>query len=52
MKASQRAYESILKMIQSGEIKDSVVENDLTDILNTSRTPVREAIARLIVEGW
>ncbi|EDL53585.1 MULTISPECIES: GntR family transcriptional regulator [Vibrio] len=52
MKASQRAYESILNMIQTSEIKDAVVENDLTEILDISRTPVREAIARLIVEGW
>ena len=52
MKSSQRAYESMLNLIQTGEIKNAVVENELTTVLGLSRTPVREAIARLIVEGW
>ena len=52
IKSSQRAYDEILKKIQTGELKNAVVENDLTQVLGLSRTPVREAIARLIVEGW
>lgn len=52
IKSSQRVYEAIVEKIQSGELKNAVVENDITQLLGVSRTPVREAIARLIVEGW
>jgi len=49
-----RAYRLISEMILSGKLSygDPVQERRLAELLNVSRTPVREAISRLEAEGF
>lgn len=48
----QTAYDAIKKMILEGQIRpgDLLSENLLSEYLNMSRTPVREAVRRLQAE--
>ena len=50
---SQIAYDSIFEAIQNGKLKPGsrVRENELTEWLEMSRTPVRDALRRLEGEG-
>nr|WP_319484913.1 GntR family transcriptional regulator [uncultured Cohaesibacter sp.] len=50
---AKRAYTQIIEMIFSGELKvgDALQEAKLGEQLDMSRTPVREAIDRIKVEG-
>lgn len=49
----ERAYQKLLAAIQSGALKPGarLRENELAEWLNSSRTPVREALNRLQAEG-
>ncbi|MDO5726014.1 MAG: GntR family transcriptional regulator [Tissierellia bacterium] len=49
----EKAYRTLRAMISSGELKpnDRIIESRIAEILNLSRTPVREAIAQLEREG-
>jgi DNA-binding GntR family transcriptional regulator len=51
---SLAAYELIRRAIQSGEYSpgDRVVEDEIAEKLNASRTPVRDAMRRLEAEGF
>lgn len=51
--AAEQAYEAIRDRILSGALgeNDRVTEVDLAESLNMSRTPVREAVKRLLLEG-
>lgn len=51
--ATHRAYEGLLRRIQSGELVsgDFLIESELASAIGVSRTPVREAIRRLAAEG-
>jgi len=51
--AAEQAYEAIRDRIFSGAMgeNDRVTEADLAESLNMSRTPVREAVKRLLLEG-
>ncbi|MGP9568064.1 GntR family transcriptional regulator [Halomonas sp. AOP25-F1-15] len=51
---SSVAYEAIMRMILAREMSggDIVQERRLADVLDMSRTPVREALRRLEAEGW
>lgn len=51
--ASERAYDAIRGLIISGEYRpgDRLRESDLSERAGVSRTPVREALRRLIAEG-
>ena len=51
--AAEQAYETIRDRIFSGGLSedDRVTEVDLAESLNMSRTPVREAVKRLLLEG-
>ncbi|WP_409228179.1 GntR family transcriptional regulator [Gudongella sp. SC589] len=50
----QQAHDIIKKMLLSGEIKpgERIREDLIADQISMSRTPVREAINQLIVEGF
>lgn len=50
---SERAYRALMEAIQAGELKPGVRlrEVDLAGQLGISRTPVREALGRLTLEG-
>lgn len=52
--ATEQAYRSIRAQIVSGELAEGerLTEKRLSDDLGLSRTPVREAISRLILEGF
>lgn len=52
MKRSEYAYQVIKKMIISHEISGAIKENELSEQLEISRTPLREAMSKLIAEGW
>lgn len=54
MGATDVAYRSIRARIMSGELKDGerLIEQTLASDMGLSRTPVREAIKRLILEGF
>lgn len=41
------AYTRIKELLLKGELKGSISENELTGILDMSRTPIREALQRL-----
>lgn len=47
------AYRFIIHQIVENQVKpgDTILETEMADTLNVSRTPVRSAIARLINEG-
>lgn len=51
--ATPTTYESLRHLILSGELAqgEQIVETQLADILGVSRTPVRDALTRLIAEG-
>lgn len=53
MRASDRAYAELLREIQSGELAPGAVlgETDQAARLGVSRTPLREALARLAADG-
>lgn len=53
MRASDRAYESLLGEILSGELAPGVVLGEVEQAarLGVSRTPLREAISRLAADG-
>jgi len=50
---SDKVFDVLKKAIQCGELKpgDVLIERDLAEKLGVSRTPVREAIQRLKVNG-
>lgn len=50
---SQRAYRELLRQISSGEMEPgtTVTEQELANRLGVSRTPIREALARLGQHG-
>ena len=47
-------YDEIKKMIIMGELKqgENIIEKDLIDKFDVSRTPIREALKILDMEGW
>lgn len=49
LKLSDKAYEQIQKLIQEGRFQpgEPLQENELSEILQMSRTPIREALQRL-----
>lgn len=51
--ASDRAYDAIRDLIVSGECRpgDRLRESDLAERIQVSRTPIREALRRLVAEG-
>lgn len=53
MRASDRAYATLLAEIQNGELAPGSVlgEVDQSSRLGVSRTPLREAISRLVADG-
>jgi DNA-binding GntR family transcriptional regulator len=48
------AYKSILYLIMQNQIRpgDFILETEFSEMLQMSRTPVRQALGRLIVEGF
>jgi DNA-binding GntR family transcriptional regulator len=50
----ERVYQRLRDMIVDGDLEagDRLVETDLARTLGVSRTPVREAIRRLLQENW
>ena len=50
----ERIYRSIIKMILDNQFKpgDLLLETDLAEKLNVSRTPVRQALGRLVAQGF
>ena len=52
-RASDRAYDAIRDLIVSAEFKpgDRLREGDLGERIGVSRTPIREALRRLVAEG-
>ena len=48
-----RAYDSLKQMILSGRLRpgQKLAERELTEELKVSRTPIREALSRLVQEG-
>ena len=53
MRASDRAYASLLEEIQSGELAPGTVLGEVEQAarLGVSRTPLREALGRLVADG-
>ena len=49
-----RAYRAIIRMIIENKIKpgDAILETELAETLEISRTPVRQALGRLVTEGF
>lgn len=52
MNVSEKAYQQLKAKIIANELVGAVSENELCQELNVSRTPLREAIFRLMTEGW
>ncbi len=54
MRDSDKAYESIINMLLSGEIKCGapVDDKELCQKLNVGKTPLREALMRLVQHGY
>ena len=52
--ATEQAYQIIRKNILTGKLKEGerLTETRLSDDLGLSRTPIREAIGRLVLEGF
>jgi len=53
MRRSEEAYQELLRMIRSGELPSGTVvtELELVERLGVSRTPIREALSRLMQYG-
>lgn len=53
MPLAQAAYEKLRNMILSGELppESAITENSIVDRLAIGKTPVREAMRRLVLEG-
>ena len=52
MNISEKTYHQLKTKIIANELVGAVSENELCQELNVSRTPLREAIFRLMTEGW
>lgn len=54
MNATEQAYQIIRKNILTGKLEEGerLTETRLSDDLGLSRTPIREAIGRLVLEGF
>lgn len=52
MNISETTYHQLKTKIIANELVGAVSENELCQELNVSRTPLREAIFRLMTEGW
>ena len=52
MRISDQVYRDLKKRIIHNELTGPVLEAELSERLNISRTPLREAIARLVAENW
>jgi DNA-binding GntR family transcriptional regulator len=52
MNISETTYQQLKAKIIANELTGAVSENELCQELNVSRTPLREAIFRLMTEGW
>jgi len=54
VRASDQIYYILREAIMKGNLKagETLVISELTDVLNVSRTPLRDAIQCLISEGW
>ena len=54
LNATEQAYQAIRNNILTGDLKEGerLTETRLSDDLGLSRTPIREAIGRLILEGF
>lgn len=52
--ASDRAFQKIINLVLSHELKpgDRIYETNLVDELHMSRTPIREALSRLVSTGF
>lgn len=48
----EQIYHNLLLMFTTMDFGQRVVERDLTELLGVSRTPVREALARLAADGY
>lgn len=53
MRRSEEAYQELLRLIRAGELPSGTVvtEQELVDRLGVSRTPIREALSRLMQYG-
>ena len=53
MRRSEEAYQELLRLIRAGELPSgtAVTEQELVERLGVSRTPIRDAIARLVQYG-
>lgn len=49
---SDIAYDKIKNLLLNGDFNESISENELVGILNMSRTPIREALNRLMNEDF
>ncbi|MGL5384423.1 MAG: GntR family transcriptional regulator [Serratia sp. (in: enterobacteria)] len=52
MNISEKTYHQLKAKIIANELVGAVSENELCQELSVSRTPLREAIFRLMTEGW
>jgi len=52
MNISEKTYHQLKAKIIANELVGAVAENELCQELNVSRTPLREALFRLMTEGW
>ncbi|POT56905.1 hypothetical protein C3432_16130 [Citrobacter amalonaticus] len=52
MNISEKTYQQLKAKIIANELKGAISENELCLELNVSRTPLREALFRLMTEGW
>ncbi len=52
MNISETTYQQLKAKIIANELTGAVSENELCQELNVSRTPLREAVFRLMTEGW
>jgi len=52
MNISEKTYHQLKAKIIANELVGAISENELCQELNVSRTPLREALFRLITEGW
>lgn len=52
MNISEKTYHLLKTKIIANELVGAISENELCQDLNVSRTPLREALFRLMTEGW